>query len=381
MNSMPADSSAALTASKELRRPVTSFPSASRYWIVRCDRPAADARSFADQPSIARAARICTEVTNSRPFVIAYIAQIRYFLRMHDVGILDWRAQFRRLEGAYAPSTMRSYYSDVEAFEKWSHSQGLSPFPASVDAVCRFLEAQGRAVGPSTVRRRLYGIRKAHRLLDLPDPTRHEDVNLALRKARRMKPNRPKQAKGMTREYLEQFLEVQPDTPLGLRNRAMLSLGYDLLARRSELVALRTEDVAWRKDGTMRVLIRRSKTDQLGEGRIAFTSKRSAQLLEAWLDYRGMYIEPLFCPVYQGKAINRQVSDMVVRRLIRKAAESAGLAPSVARQFSGHSMRVGAAQDLLSAGHDTAAIMHAGGWKSVNVLARYLQFAEHNVWA
>lgn len=85
---------------------------------------------------------------------------------------------------------MRSYYSDVEAFEKWCQSQGLSPFPATVEAVCLFLEAQGHAVGPSTVRRRLYGIRKAHWFLDLPDPTRHEDVNLALRKARRMKPNR-----------------------------------------------------------------------------------------------------------------------------------------------------------------------------------------------
>ena len=145
---------------------------------------------------------------------------------MPNAAIPEWRAQFRRLEGAYAPSTMRGYYSDVEAFEKWCHSQGLSPFSATIDAVCRFLEAQGHAVGPSTVRRRLYGIRKAHRLLDLADPTRHEDVNLALRKARRMKPNRPKQAKGMTREYLERFLEVQPDTPLGLRNRGMLSLGY-----------------------------------------------------------------------------------------------------------------------------------------------------------
>lgn len=123
------------------------------------------------------------------------------------------------------------------------------PFPASADVVCQFLEAQGRTVAPSTARRRLYGIRKAHRLFNLPDPTRDEDVNLSLRKARRMKPNRLKQAKGMTLEYLERFLAVQPDTPWGLRDKAILSLGYDLLARSSELVALRTEDVSWRRDG------------------------------------------------------------------------------------------------------------------------------------
>ena len=104
-------------------------------------------------------------------------------------------------------------------------------------------------------------------------------------------------------------------------------------------------------------------------------------MLENWLDYRGMHIAPLFCPIYHGKAINRELTDMVVRRLIRNSAEKAGFDQSIALAFSGHSMRVGAAQDLLSAGHDTAAIMRAGGGKSVDVLARYLEYAEFNVWA
>jgi site-specific recombinase XerD len=299
----------------------------------------------------------------------------------HHNASHNWRSEFQRLEGAYAPATMRSYYSDVEAFEGWCHHQELTAFPATVMTVCQFLVAQGKVVAPSTVQRRLYGIRKVHRLLDLPDPTLHEDVNLAMRIVRRLQHNRPKQAKGMTRDYLDRFLEVQPDTPWGLRNKAMLSLGYDLLARRSELVALRTEDIAWRRDGTLQVLIRRSKTDQCGNGRISFTSQRSAKMLENWLDYRGMHIAPLFCPIYHGKAINRELTDMVVRRLIRNSAEKAGFDQSIALAFSGHSMRVGAAQDLLSAGHDTAAIMRAGGWKSVDVLARYLEYAEFNVWA
>ncbi|MBM1817353.1 hypothetical protein JQW41_20945 [Sulfitobacter pseudonitzschiae] len=109
-----------------------------------------------------------------------------------------WRAQFQHLEGAYGPATMRSYYSDVEAFESWCHDNELPPFPAAVSTVCSFLEAQGQAVAPSTVRRRLYGIRKVHRLLDIPDPTLQEDVNLAIRKVRRLRHNRPTQAKGMT---------------------------------------------------------------------------------------------------------------------------------------------------------------------------------------
>jgi hypothetical protein len=175
--------------------------------------------------------------------------------------------------------------------------------------VCAFLEDQADLLAPASVRRRLYAIRKAHRLLALPDPTWDEDINL-----------------------------------------------------------------------TLRVLIRRSKADPFGMERIAFSSKRSADLIEAWLAWRGPNIPPLFCGIHQGKPINRPLGTTKVKLIIKEAAAAAGFTPEDVRAFSGHSLRVGAAQDLLCAGFDTAAIMRAGGWKSINVLGRYLEFAEHNVW-
>ncbi len=294
---------------------------------------------------------------------------------------LDWRREFKRLEGAYAPSTMRSYYSDVEIFLNWCDDQDLVPFPASVETVCRFLEEQAPERAPSTVRRRLYAIRKVHRLLRLDDPTYDEDINLTFRRIRRAKRTRPKQAKGMTRPYLNKFLAVQPDNPWGLRNRAMLLLGYELLTRRSELVALTTEDLEILADGTMRVIIRRSKADPFGQGRVAFTSKSTADAVNEWLAWRGPEVNFLFCPIYRGRAINRDLSTTTVKRLVKSAAKAAGLDPEEIDAFSGHSLRVGAAQDLLCAGYDAAAIMRAGGWKSVNILGRYLEMADHNVWA
>lgn len=292
----------------------------------------------------------------------------------------DWRSAFRRLEGAYAPSTMRSYYSDVEVYEAWCTTSDLVAFPAHPATVSAFIEEQGKSLTPSTVQRRLYGIRKAHRLLGLDDPTRDEDVNLAMRRVRRSKNSRPRQAKGMTRGYLEKFLSVQPDNPWGLRNRAMLSLGYDILTRRSELVALRTDDLIWQSDGTLRVLVRRSKTDQFGKGRVSFTSLRSAELVDAWLAWRPQEFGTLFCPIYQSVAIDRCLSDTTVKDIIKQSARAAGLDPPIAEAFSGHSMRVGAAQDLLAAGHSTSAIMRAGGWKSLEVLHRYIEKAEVNPW-
>jgi site-specific recombinase XerD len=295
-------------------------------------------------------------------------------------NVPDWRKEFKRLEGAYAPSTMRSYYTDVEIFLHWCEDQNLAPFPASAETVCRFLEEQAPDRAPSTVRRRLYAIRKVHRLLRLDDPTHDEDINLTFRRIRRAKRTRPKQAKGMTRPYLDKFLAVQPDNSWGLRNRAMLLLGYELLTRRSELVALTTNDLEILDDGTMRVIIRRSKADPFGQGRIAFTSQKTANAVQDWLVWRGPDINYLFCPIYRGTAVNRDLSTTTVKRLVKSAAKAAGLETEDIDAFSGHSLRVGAAQDLLCAGYDAAAIMRAGGWKSVNILGRYLEMAEHNVW-
>ena len=293
----------------------------------------------------------------------------------------DWRQEFKRLEGAYSPATMRSYRADVEAFENWCHANGIyTPFPADAPIVCQFLEDQGEDKAASTVQRRLYAIRKVHRLLKLPDPTYDEDIHLTFRKVKRSRPVRPKQAKGLTRDYLDLFLDSEPDTLRGLRNRAMLALGYELLTRRSEIIALRDSDIAEHADGTLRILIRRSKADQFGKGRIAFTSKRTANLVLEWLDARGSATEWLFCPIYNGKVIDRCLEATTVRRVIKDAAARAGLTSDEVAEFSGHSMRVGAAQDLLKKGFDTAAIMRAGGWKSINVLARYLEQAEQNVW-
>lgn len=292
----------------------------------------------------------------------------------------DWRAEFKRLEGAYAPSTLKSYISDVSIFVDWCDETGCSALPASVETMCAFLEDQARGRFPASVWRRLYAIRKVHRLLRLPDPTWDEEINITLRRVRRSRPNRPQQAKGLTREMLERCLAVQPNTPWGLRNRAMISLGYDLLTRRSELVALRCSDIEMRGDGTLRAIIRRSKSDPFGMGRIAFSSRRSARLVEEWLTWRGPDIEPLFCPIYHGKPIDRTLGTTSVREMIKAAVAAAGVSTEEVAVYSGHSLRVGAAQDLLCAGFDTAAIMRAGGWKSVNVLGRYLEFAEHNVW-
>jgi len=180
-----------------------------------------------------------------------------------------------------------------------------------------------------------------------------------------IKATRPHQAKGLTHDFLNRFRNTQSKTAIGLRNRAMLSIGYELLALRSELAALRSDDLEERTDGTFRVLIHRSKSEQYRAGRIAFTSKRTVDLPRAWLDVRELEIDWLFCPVYHVKPIDRGLSTSTVRWVVKQAAKRACLDRADINAFSRHSMHVVAAQDLLKQGFDSAAIMRAGGWKSV----------------
>ena len=293
----------------------------------------------------------------------------------------DWRTELKRLEGAYAPSTMKSYRVNVEIFVAWCEQRQRIAFPASEETLAAFLEGQAETCSISTIRQRFYAIRKFHRLLELEDATHTEEINLVLRRIRRSKVSRPKQAKALNRNHRDRLLSIQPNTPWGLRDKAIIALGYDILARRSELVALKTSDVVFREDGTARVTIRRSKSDQFGSGRIAFTSRRTATLLTDWLSWHGDASEYLFCPIHQHLPLDRALNPTTIKRVIKKAAIKAGFSKDDVAAFSGHSMRVGAAQDLLCAGHDSIAIMRAGGWKSTNVLARYLEHAEFNVWA
>lgn len=292
-----------------------------------------------------------------------------------------WTAQIERLNGAYAPATIKSYYTDMRTLVDWCVRHDLNWNALSPEDVCDFLEHESqRGMCHGTVLRRVYSARRVFTLAGVSDPTNSPEVELCLRRIARARPTRPKQARGLSLAALHKLLDVQPDTPWGLRNRALLSLGYDLLARRSEITALRSEDVSWRRDGTLEVILRRSKTDQSGLGRIAFTSPRSASLLGAWLEWRGGEIAPLFCSIYRGVAINRPLSGSTVKNIIKSSARAAGYDPWVVSDFSAHSLRVGAAQELLRRGHDSVAIMRAGGWRTPTILARYLEKAEHNVW-
>jgi integrase/recombinase XerD len=166
----------------------------------------------------------------------------------------------------------------------------------------------------------------------------------------------------------------------GLRDRAMIAVGYDTLCRRAELVALRAEDVKRRPAGGANILVRRAKNDPSGNGRLAALSADAVRSLEAWLAAADIDRGPIFRPIYRDRVLSRGLHACVVSRIVKARAAAANIAPAVVAGLSGHSMRIGCAQDLNLAGHDLLTIMRAGGWRSADIVARYIENVDLRIW-
>ena len=285
------------------------------------------------------------------------------------------------LKGAYAPNTLRAYYADACAFVDWSGERNSQPFPISSETLCAYIEFLQQNAAYSTIRRRIASLRRLNKMLGFEDRTRTEEVYLAIRRLKRSKCLEQRQAVGINHDILVKMIDAQPDTLAGRRNRALLSLGYDFLARRSELVAIRGDDLKFTPDGALKGMIRKSKTDQYGKGRLVFGSERSAKLLRKWLSLKPKEIEPVFCAINHGKCEDRAICDRNVNDIIKRSVIKVKRCERPSDlEVSGHSLRVGAAQDLLIKGYDLAAIMRAGGWSDPSTVSRYLRFSQHNIW-
>ena len=244
--------------------------------------------------------------------------------------------------------------------------------PASPNSVARFFDDQLQNCRYATIRRRASAIRFAHVLSDLPCPIGHSDVFLSMRRAARMKGRRPKQVLGLTRPLLDKMLAACPDTLSGMRDAALLSVGYDTLCRSSELSWMRVEDV---HSEPRRIYIPRAKNDPFGDGRMAQITQGTRDRMTIWLTQSKIKSGALFRGLHTGKISGTHLETSSIRRIVKAAARRAGLRREAIR-LSGHSMRVGAAQDLLHQGRNMIAIMTAGGWKNIEIVARYLEHAE-----
>jgi site-specific recombinase XerD len=211
----------------------------------------------------------------------------------NNLGKNEWASQITRLDGAYADSTIRAYRTDALTFVRWCEERKFSPFPASPEHIGDFVTHEAQRCSVSTIKRRIAAIGKIHRLMKLDNPTNDEDVKLALRRVLRSKFSRPNQASGLTACIRDQLISCCETSLAGKRDRALITVGYDTLSRRSELISICIEDVTFNDNGA-RLLIKRAKNDPYGKGRISHLRPKTAQYLKDWIEIANITQGPLF---------------------------------------------------------------------------------------
>jgi len=299
---------------------------------------------------------------------------------------------------ARGPGTLRAYRSAWHGYETWCRSLGREPLDGDPDTVAMYVTKRAdHGLAVSSIRVALAAIRTAHLLAGIALDLRQPRFAMVLEGVVRSRGTRPRrQVAPAVPAVLRRMLGAAPSpgTPLGVRHRAMLLVGFGAALRRSELVALQLGDAEAIPGRGLRLLVRRSKTDPHGRGQeVAIWANPAEPLLcpaaalDAWLRLRATAPDlapalsaaergerPLFCAVTKsGRLTGEALSDKAVARLVKQAAAAAGLDPAL---FSGHSLRAGLATAAGDAGAGLADLMRQTRHTSTEVALGYLRPAD-----
>jgi len=283
-----------------------------------------------------------------------------------------------KIEGAYAYSTIRAYKADFGKFIEFCEEHNEDSLPALPLSIANFIiELSNDKRSSAGIRRAVCGISTIHKLNRFADPTKDPDVTIEMRRMHRKLGRSSSQAGSINADTLDKLLLATDDSIRGVRDRALLLVAYDTLCRRSELVSLQVKDLKINmKNGieTSSILLRKSKTDQDSTGKWLHISQRAHLALMEWVKEIPEEQENLIVGIDRGGRISRSsLNSGQVNRIYKRIARDAGLDELTIEGISGHSMRVGAAQDLLNSGASMPIIMQRGRWSKTDTVMRYVE--------
>jgi integrase len=284
--------------------------------------------------------------------------------------LLEWQTM---AAGAYSKNTVRAQKADGAIFQAFCEaSRGLAFFPAEPKTIRAFVE-HCVEIGkkPATIRRYVATISRAHIAAGLSSPAASEPVRLALKEMGQRTSARQDQALGLGWKEINEFINSAGEGLRADREKALLCVAYDTMARRSELVSFDVEDIDFLPNGSGRLLTKRGKTDQLGEGSVAYLSRQTVKRLQLWLDHAAIAEGAVFRRLIGRGHVGARLHEDSVSDILKRVAAWVGMPARQVRQVSGHSIRVGATQDLLALNIDLASVMQAGRWKSARMPMRY----------
>ena len=272
---------------------------------------------------------------------------------------------------ALSENTRRAYQADLRDFLAWG-----GVLPATDEVLARYIAARAPSHSPYSITRRVVGICRAHTSLGFESPARSELIRAVLRGVRRRHGRPQRQARPLLKQALLELV-AQREGVAGVRNRALLLVGFAAALRRSELVALNVDDLLDSQDGLV-VHIRRSKTDQDANGRkvalpFGRTSVCPVAALKAWLTDARIESGPVFRSVTKSGQVRGRLSAQSVSLIVKRCAKKAGLDDV---GFSGHSLRSGFVTSATHAGAAVHKIQAQTGHRSIAMLSRYIRDAE-----
>lgn len=280
------------------------------------------------------------------------------------------------IRASKAASTLRGYRADWREFCRWCEGERLAPLPATPEAVATYIAGCASRLKVGSIQRRLNAIAEAHKAVGLPSPTGDGVVANTLKGIRRILGTAPAQKAPTLTADIRAMVEAADCGIIGLRDRALILLGFAGAFRRAELVALEIADLVFSRDG-LTITLRRSKTDQDGAGRklgIPYGSNPDTcpvRVLQSWLELASIASGPVFRSINRhGKVQVGALAPADVARVVKKLAQRAGLDPG---KYAGHSLRAGHATAAAIAGASERSIMNQTGHRSVQMVRRYIR--------
>ncbi len=279
-------------------------------------------------------------------------------------------------ERSLSEGTRRGYARDLAAFQTWCLALAVTALPAAPQTLAAYLADLALTDRPATIGRKLAAIAVAHRDTGLESPTEHGMVKRTIAGIRRAKGTAPHQKSALLVEDLRRIVAPLGTSLLDRRDRALILLGFAAALRRSELVALRVEDVRFEEEGLV-LTLRRSKTNQ--EGRletiaVAYGSEMRTcpvRALRAWLVAAGLVDGPLFVGLTpHGGLRATALGDRMVAHVVKRRCKAVGIDPQL---VAGHSLRRGFATAAARAKKPDRMIKRHGRWKSTAMLDRYIE--------
>ena len=275
-----------------------------------------------------------------------------------------------------AESTLRGYRGDWRDFCNWCERNSQHPLPALPESVAAFIAECAGRLKVGSIQRRLNAIAEAHKAVGLESPTSSGIVRNTLKGIRRTIGTAPIQKAPALTADIRAMVETTDAGLIGLRDRALILLGFAGAFRRSEVAGLNVADLDFSRDG-LAVTLRRSKTDQEAQGRkigIPYGSNPETcpvRTLQAWLDRAVPTEGPVFRSLNRhGRIQPGRLSGADVARIVKKLAERAGWDPA---KYAGHSLRAGHATSAAASGASERSIMNQTGHRSVQMVRRYIR--------